>query len=561
MRAPALSPAWILVALLGMGRAALASTGSIQFDPAASEGFPSLEVPVGVRATGMGEAYTAAGDDVYALHWNPAGLASVRGYALGLSDNQWDPALGLSQNLVIYGQGLGSASGLAVSANYFNLGTLEERDANGSLLGSVSASVIDALAGFGTSFLDQGRLRAGLSLECVERDLFGQEQDGLGLGAGALYDLLPNLTVGASLNHLGVGLSGVNLPAGASAGLALRLPERHLTLALDAEDTFSAGTAYKAGVEYTISAVILRAGYRLYTGADATEDSGLSAGAGFHLGILQLDYSFTPYGDLSTVQRVQVTVDIPKGFFEPKIVYEEGTSTTAQIYFKLGQSFESKGETLKALMQYERCMDNYPPELAANPQDFYLQAQKRAEALQQSLSHGGGDLGEIHRLTVESLAAADKSMKAGHFKEAITRLQQALTLEPHDQALAAALKADQSAFDAKLGTFRDAARFAAKGNDLVMGVDNYRRLLALQADDAEALAFMAKHRTELKNYLLSIDRRAVYFYVAGKLEEAVKTWSEGAALDYFGDVDFQRNLQKARKQLELLEQETPTPTP
>jgi hypothetical protein len=44
---------------------------------AASANF--VEVEIGARALGMGGAFVAVADDVSALHWNPAGLASFRG--------------------------------------------------------------------------------------------------------------------------------------------------------------------------------------------------------------------------------------------------------------------------------------------------------------------------------------------------------------------------------------------------------------------------------------------------------------------------------------------------
>src|SRR3954471_8079340 len=34
-----------------------------------------LKIPVGVRAVGMGEAFTAMADDSSALYWNPAGMS------------------------------------------------------------------------------------------------------------------------------------------------------------------------------------------------------------------------------------------------------------------------------------------------------------------------------------------------------------------------------------------------------------------------------------------------------------------------------------------------------
>src|ERR1700722_1324915 len=132
-----------LALVLVLALPGFAAAAQIEFDPQASVSLPTLEVPVGVRATGMGEAYTAVGDDVYALHWNPAGLADMHDYELGLSETQWDAALGEQQDLVTYGQGIGSLAGAALSVDYFGLGSLQERDEYGNLLGSSSASVLE----------------------------------------------------------------------------------------------------------------------------------------------------------------------------------------------------------------------------------------------------------------------------------------------------------------------------------------------------------------------------------------------------------------------------------
>ena len=50
---------WFLAAPALMQAAA-----EVEYYSAAGISFPTLAVPVGVRATGMGNAYTAAGDDV-----------------------------------------------------------------------------------------------------------------------------------------------------------------------------------------------------------------------------------------------------------------------------------------------------------------------------------------------------------------------------------------------------------------------------------------------------------------------------------------------------------------
>ncbi|HTA16697.1 MAG TPA: hypothetical protein VK786_03005, partial [bacterium] len=333
-----------------------------------------------------------------------------------------------------------------------------------------------------------------------------------------------------------------------------RLPDDNLILSVEAEAPFNSGPVLKAGFELGVDVLYLRAGYRqALEGADAYEQTGFSAGVGFKQGPLRLDYSYTPYGDLSTVQRFEITVALPKDFFAPQVVYEEGTSSTAQAYFKDAQDLEAGGDNLRALVHYELCLDNYPEELKAQPQAFYLEAVQKVAQLEALLSQGGNQA-QIRELTRESLVAAGQSMKSGHFKMAIARLQQALRLDPQDLDLAYALKADQAVLLGKLASARDAAHFGAKEGDLAMAVDSYQSLLALEPDDAEALAFMARHRDDLRALLQSMDRKPSYFYVAGKMDEAIAVWSEGQALNYFGDVDFKRNLEKARKQLELQDQ-------
>lgn len=551
--------AWgAMVALLGLAGAALAAP-QVEFDPAAAVSFPSLEVPRGVRATGMGEAYTAVGDDIYALQWNPAGLASLRELQLGMADNQWNSALGARQDMLSYGQGLGDGAGAAVSLDYFGLGQLEQRDANGGLLGSSVASVLGGSLGYGQSFLAEHRLKAGLSLEYVQQDLYSTVQSAFGGGLGLLYDLRPGLTAGLAVVHLGPGLPGFNLPSSAQAGLALRLPDPHLTLALDAQLPFAGAPLLKGGLELEVSAVCLRAGYRqALGGAEGALQSGLSAGAGFKVGLLRLDYSYTPYGELSTVHRVQATVVLPGDFFHPHALVAEGTTVSAQAYYDLGKSLEAQGQTLKALVQYQRSAENYPEALRSQPQPFYLDAVKKVEQLQADLAKGG-DHQQINRLSKESLIAADRDAKAGRLREALARLKEAQHLDPADAELKAAYARLAALQQAKVQGFRDAALAAIKNGDLAKAVDQQRRVLAQDPEDPTALAFLAQHRQELKALLQTMDQRAIFAYVGGKLEAAIKLWSDGEALDYFGDVNFKRNLDKARKQLELRGAAAPAP--
>src|SRR5258708_4201444 len=56
-------------------------------DPGTS-GADILKVPIGVRPAALGGTYSAFGDDVYVIGFNPAGLARVSKYSLGIDHVQ-----------------------------------------------------------------------------------------------------------------------------------------------------------------------------------------------------------------------------------------------------------------------------------------------------------------------------------------------------------------------------------------------------------------------------------------------------------------------------------------
>jgi hypothetical protein len=113
---------------------------------AGSAGANFLEVETGARPMGMGGAFTAVADDVTALHWNPAGLASLEGVQVfGMRTSVYSVD-GLSEDsaMVAYGAG-----GRGYAAGWMRTGAEDLYNEDTILLGFGMATPIDGLsAGF-----------------------------------------------------------------------------------------------------------------------------------------------------------------------------------------------------------------------------------------------------------------------------------------------------------------------------------------------------------------------------------------------------------------------------
>jgi hypothetical protein len=527
------------------------SAAQFEFYSAAGASFPTLAVPVGVRAIGMGDAYTATGDDVYSLNWNPAGLAKISGYQLGLADNEWSTALGIRQDYISYGQVLGDHAGLGVSLNYFDLGQLDERDANtGALLGESNASVFAGTVGYGLSILSE-RIKLGVALEYADQDLYGSSLTDFDGTLGMVYDYNSRLSYGLSVNHIGTGAQGFNPPESVNLGVADTFFDRNLTIAIDAQLPFSSETMINAGFEYILSFLALRAGYRQAINApDGDVQSGPTAGVGLKAGAFHLDYAYVPYGNLSTVGRVELTVELPSDFFKSQAVGPVASTITAREFYEEAVDSEYEGDTLQALIEYQRCVESYPDSAKRHPQDFYQTAIDKVKSLQIAMDKRG-DTGQIAKLLRDALVRARDYMAKQEYTKAIQELEGAKKIDPTSQAMDPLIKDARRALEGRLVTFRAAAEAADKDDNLSLSVENYKKLVSLDPTDPEAIAFFTKHREDILAMLRDLHRKGIYEYVAGHLESAIRIWTNGQSLDYFGDVDFKRDIDKAQKAIDL----------
>lgn len=282
----------------------------------ATETAAFLKIGVGARALAMGGAYTAVADGVGAVAWNPAGLAGLTKRELGAThtelttDTRFD-FVGFAQP-VKHGV-------LAVAGTYLSQGRIQGRDVNGAPTGGYSAADQSAALGFASKVLPD--LDLGASAKYIRSSIADASGQSAALDLGGRYVLNgfggPGVPViGAAVQNLGPAMKFLDqssqLPLTLTAGIGYRWPAGSI-LALDYKGRpYSRDSEFSVGAEYAVlSNFALRAGYA--TAKPSAGDqavlaalNGFSMGFGIKLRAYSLDYSFTPAGELGSVQTLSL---------------------------------------------------------------------------------------------------------------------------------------------------------------------------------------------------------------------------------------------------------------
>jgi len=235
---------------------------SILFTPAI---FCEEQVPVGVRAIGMGSAFVPVSDDGTAISWNPAGVSRLKRYTINLMYSKL-----FDVGATSYISGIVPASEkLAIGMDWMRLG-IEDEEINFSqneLNFSYSYQPIDYISvganlkyiannlsydkssvgtssGWGTDFgilLTSPRFFEKFTLGFVATDALGLKSGKLSRGTSVKYD---------------TGVSDTIFPPGYKLGIAYK-PRRHWLFAVGVDDRIHIGAEFsphdildiRAGIE------------------------------------------------------------------------------------------------------------------------------------------------------------------------------------------------------------------------------------------------------------------------------------------------------------------------
>lgn len=281
-----------------------------------------LQVGIGARPVGMGEAQAAASDDIYSLYWNPAGLSRLGQSQITLMHNAWFGQI--NSEYLAYAQPI-AQGGFGIAFNYISFGQFQKYgiDSNNYPIASdeqFSPFTLVTTFGYSQMFAPQLSLGANLKLVSESVDTYNNLTAALDLGMQVLK-VWNGLDLGLMVQNAGLPIQGYSLPLNVKAGAAYSfLPaadKNRFTAAVDMNLPIPTSQPYyaNAGLEYWfVNTIAVRVGYKMSQLNSLGQLSGLTAGLGLRVLDYSLDYAYADYGVLGMTHRVSFTA----GFGEAK---------------------------------------------------------------------------------------------------------------------------------------------------------------------------------------------------------------------------------------------------
>jgi hypothetical protein len=187
--------------------------------------YAQAEAPVGVRAAGMGGAFTAVADDASAVFWNPAGFASGSFFSLVVDANLLERRSG----------GIVALGTPPLGLSYYRTAIAREKNGRNTLVAHhAGVSLVQSVG---------GRLALGTTLKFVRGIADSPEGAGGGSVSTNKFDADVGVMTTGSLGQLGLSIRNLLQPEFKATGGAIRLDRR-----------VRAGVSIHAGQNTTVAA-------------------------------------------------------------------------------------------------------------------------------------------------------------------------------------------------------------------------------------------------------------------------------------------------------------------
>ncbi len=533
---------FVLASSLSAGQAQVTLFGASRISQ------PWLALDADARAAGLGEAVVVMAEGNAALQSNPAGLNSIIEPELSFAHNEWNSALGMREERLGYGRRVGEGA-LGVGLRYFSFGSFENRNAAGALIDTTQDSAYAGSLGYAQGYwADTVQLGGALS---VSQETLGTYSSNLYSGSvGAMYQGPWGLRLGAAANGIKAGGDATgNAPTQTRLGLGWASARRGLQLASEWARPTDGDGVLRLGAEASfLGTYTVRTGWRMAQGEGSALDSGLSFGAGLRMGDLRIDYAYVPLGEMSRTHRIGATLYLSDSLFGSKIIIEAGgNSATAELEYKDGMAAFDKKDWYEAKVALKHVLKVMPsfgkaPEVNAT----LAEIEKRIQA---DKAKGGSR--ELRTVFAKKIQEAKDLYKGGEFLSARKKLEEIFNYDPNLKDALDLQKTLNEGVGKRVAALKQEAVSALQEGDLRTGVTRYRAVLRFDDEDQEAKTRLLKLRPRILQESKRMHREGIDAYVAGDLPKAIAVWQQALDLEPSDPHSIRRDMEKARKLLEL----------
>ncbi len=278
-------------------------------------GFQFLKTQVGARPAAMGGAFVAIPGDINAIQYNPAGIVTFSQRTASFS--YLNDLLDINMGFVGFVQPKVGPGNLGIAVLFKDYGNFVKTDVSGQEMGNFSSNSFSFAAAYAVE--PYKNLYVGASGKYLRFGIDNYFADALVVDAGVMYTIPSQaLTLAAGIFNVGRALSAFvetkdDLPRNYKLGFSKRLAHLPLMLSFNLYKYNDENWYGALGGEFTLSPnLFLRLGYDQF-GKDLRVDSSNDkfAGAAIGLGLLwnkiHIDYAFTTYGELGTLNRFSVS--------------------------------------------------------------------------------------------------------------------------------------------------------------------------------------------------------------------------------------------------------------
>jgi long-subunit fatty acid transport protein len=281
-------------------------------------GFSFLNLPVGARATAMGQAFGSIPNDIQGLVYNPASLATMA--ASQVSFQHLSYVEDVTQEAFSFGHaGRQEEMSWGFSSNYLRVADITRTVATPSGTGdgyteAGTFSTYDLALGLSAAGPVTDELKVGGTVKFIRESLVDASANAGAIDLGGVYRLNDehSWNVGVAMQNFGMASkfadAAVKLPTSFRVGISGQ-PFSQWLLATDYLKRVDTGGEFDVGIEVTPRRFIsLRMGYRYQlTRPDLGGFSDFSAGIGLRHNRMSFDYAFIPLGDLGMTHRLSVS--------------------------------------------------------------------------------------------------------------------------------------------------------------------------------------------------------------------------------------------------------------